>query len=167
MDKTTTLVHGFCQLSRQWLTWLRLGGWHSVTAAGTRRAIGMNCACCGSAALTERREVTARGYRRFRCRTYGRQFDERGGGVLNLTCLPSDVIAFVMFCRLRYRLILRDLSEILALRGIEVSHEAVRDWEAKLLPVMGDALRKRQYGTRRGSGTSWHVDEIYLKVRGS
>ena len=94
-------------------------------------------------------------------------YDERGGGVLNQTCLPSDVIAFVVFCLLRYRLILRDLSEILALRGIEVSHEAVRDWEAKLLPVMGDALRKRQYGTRRGSGTSWHVDEIYLKVRGS
>ena len=58
----------------------------------------------------------------FRCRTCGRQFNERGGGVLNRTCLPSDVIAFVVFCRLRYRLTLRDLSEIMALRGIEVSH---------------------------------------------
>ena len=55
------------------------------------------------------------------------------------------MIAFVVFCRLRYRLTLRDLSEIMALRGIEVSHEAVRDWEAKLLPVMGDALRKRRF----------------------
>ena len=86
--------------------------------------------------------------------------------MLNRTCLPSDVIAFVVFCRQRYRLTLRDLSEILALRGIEVSYEAIRDWEAKLLPVMGDALRKRRHGTRRGSGTSWHVDETYLKVRG-
>ncbi len=126
----------------------------------------MNCVCCGSAAVTERPEVTARGYRRFRCRTCGRQFNERSAGVLNRTCLPSDVIAFVVFCRLRYRLTLRDLSEIMALRGIEVSHEAVRDWEAKLLPVMGDALRKRRHGTRRGSGASWHVDETYLKVRG-
>ncbi len=42
---------------------------------------------------------------------------------------------------LRYRLTLRDLSEIMALRGIEVSHEPVRDREAKLLPVMGDELR--------------------------
>ena len=126
----------------------------------------MNCVCCGSAAVTERREVTARGYRRFRCRDCGRQFNERSGGVLNRTCLPSDVIAFVVFCRLRYRLTLRDLSEIMALRGIEVSYEAVRGWEAKLLPVMGDALRKRRHGTRRGSGGSWHVDETYLKVRG-
>ena len=52
----------------------------------------------------------------------------------------------------------------MALRGLEISHEAVRDWEAKLLPVMGDALRR--HGRRRGCGTSWYVDETYLKVRG-
>jgi transposase-like protein len=77
-----------------------------------------------------------------------------------------DIIAFVVFCRLRYRLTLRDLSEIMALRGIEISHEAVRDWEAKLVPVVGDALRKRRNGTRRGAGVSWYIDETYLKVRG-
>ena len=126
----------------------------------------MNCVYCGSRAVTERREVTARGYRRFRCRDCGRQFNERSNGVLNRTCLPSDIIAFVVFCRLRYRLTLRDLSEVMALRGIEVSHEAIRDWEAKLLPVMGDALRKRRHGTRRGAGISWYIDETYLKVRG-
>ena len=48
-----------------------------------------------------------------------------------------------------------------------MSHEAVGDWETKLLPVMGDELRKRRHGTRRGSGMSWYVDETYLKVRGS
>ena len=86
--------------------------------------------------------------------------------MLNRACLPSDIRAFVVFCRLRYRLTLRDLSEIMALRGIEISHEAIRDWETRLLPVMGDALRKCQHGNRRGAGTSWYVDEIYLKVRG-
>src|SRR6195952_6103437 len=115
----------------------------------------MNCVCCGSMAVTERREVTARGYRRFRCRPCTGQFNERSAGVLNRTCLPSDVIAFVVFCRLRYRLTLRDLSEIMALRGIEVSYEAVRDWETKLLPIMGEELLKRRRGTRRGSGKSW------------
>jgi transposase-like protein len=95
----------------------------------------MDCVWCQSLAVTERAEVTARGYRRFRCRDCGRQFNERSGGVLNRTSLPSDIITFVVFCRLRYRLTLRALSEIMALRGIEVSHEAVRDWEAKPLPV--------------------------------
>lgn len=127
----------------------------------------MNCFCCGSAAVTERPAVTARGYRRVRCRDCGRQFNERSAGVLNRTCLPSDIIAFVVFCRLRYRLTLRDLSEILALRGIEVSHEGVREWEAKLLPIMGNELRKRRHSTRRGAGRSWYVDATYLKVRGS
>ena len=56
----------------------------------------MNCVYCGSVAVTVRPEVTARGYRRFRCRTCGRQFNERSGGVLNRTCLPSNVIAFVV-----------------------------------------------------------------------
>lgn len=106
------------------------------------------------------------GFRRFGCGACGRQFNERSGGVLNRAALPSDVIAFVVFCRLRYRLTLRDLSEIMALRGIEVSYEAVRDWEAKLLPVLGDEVRKRRFGKRRVSETSWYVDETYLKVRG-
>jgi hypothetical protein len=38
---------------------------------------------CGSKAVTERREVTARGYRRFRCRDCRRQFNKRSNGVLN------------------------------------------------------------------------------------
>ena len=47
-----------------------------------------------------------------------------------------------------------------------MSHEAVRDWETKLLPIVGAELRKRRHGRRRGPGASWYVDETYLKVRG-
>jgi putative transposase len=86
--------------------------------------------------------------------------------VLNRTSFPSDIISFVVFCRLRYRLTLRDLSEMLLLRGFIVSHEAVRDWDTKLLPILGDALRKRRHGTGRGAGINWYFDETYLKVRG-
>jgi transposase-like protein len=60
---------------------------------------GMNCVRCGSEAVTQRSEITAQGYRRFRCRDRGRQFNERSGGMLNRTSLPSDIIAFVVFCR--------------------------------------------------------------------
>ena len=126
----------------------------------------MDCVGCGSAAVTERPDLTAQGYHRFRCRDCGKQFNERSDGVLNRASLPSDIIAFVVFCRLRYRLTLRDLSEIMLLRGFTVSHECIRQWEAKLLPVMGEALRKRRHGTGRSSGQSWYVDETYLKVQG-
>jgi Transposase DDE domain len=117
----------------------------------------MNCVGCGWAAMTERPDLIAQGYRRFGCRTCGTQFNERSDDVLNRASLPSDIIAFVVLCRLRYRLTLRDLSEIMLLRGFTVSHECIRRWEAKLLPVMGDALRKRRHGSGRRSGQSWYT----------
>jgi transposase-like protein len=123
----------------------------------------MRCVGCGSAAVSERPERTAHGYRRFRCRACGKQFNERSGGVLNHTQFPSDVIALVVLWRLRYKLSLRDLSEMFLLRGIVFSDEAVRDWEAKLTAVLAESLRRR----RRGKvGRSWYTDETYLKVQG-
>ena len=43
----------------------------------------MRCLECGSEAVTERPERTAQGYRRFRCRTCGKQFNERSNTLLN------------------------------------------------------------------------------------
>ncbi len=85
----------------------------------------MDCVGCGSAAVTERPERTARGYRRFRCRECGKGFNERSGSLLNHAQYPSDVIALVVLWRLRYRLTLRDLAEMFLQRGIVFSHEAV------------------------------------------
>ena len=73
------------------------------------------------------------GYRRFRCRACGKPFNERSGTLLNRTQYPSDVIALVVLWRLRYKLSLRDLPEMFAVRGIVFSYEAVRDWETKLV----------------------------------
>jgi transposase-like protein len=43
-----------------------------------------------------------------------------------------------------------------ALRGLVFSHEAVREWEAKLTPTLAEELRR----CRRGkAGRSWYVDE--------
>src|SRR6202044_3656497 len=61
----------------------------------------MECVGCSSAAVSERSELTAQGYRRFRCRACGKQFNERSAGSLNRTLYPSDVIALVVLWRLR------------------------------------------------------------------
>jgi putative transposase len=116
----------------------------------------MECVGCGSAAVSERSECTAQGYRRFRCRACGKQFNERSAGSLNRTQYPSDVIALVVLWRLRYKLALRDLPEMFLIRGIVFSHEAVRDWEAKLTPALAESLRRRRRGK---AGRSWYVDE--------
>ncbi|WP_404978320.1 DDE-type integrase/transposase/recombinase [Azospirillum brasilense] len=47
-----------------------------------------------------------------------------------------------MLWRLRLKLDLRDLAEILLLRGLVFSHEAVREWEANIAPLLTDALRQ-------------------------
>ena len=104
----------------------------------------MDCVCCGSAAVTERPECTAQGYRRFRCRECGKQFNERSAGLLNRTQFPSDVIVLVVLWRLRCRLTMRDLSEMFLQRGIVFSYEAVREWEAKLAPLLAGELRQRR-----------------------
>src|SRR3954454_23492383 len=123
----------------------------------------MRCIGCGSAAVTQRRERTAQGYKRFRCRACGKQCNERTGTVLNRAQYPSDVIALVVLWRLRYKLSLRDLPEMFALRGMVFSYEAVREWEVKLTPALAEELRRRRRGK---AGRSWHVDETYLKVDG-
>src|SRR5271157_3187194 len=123
----------------------------------------MRCLECDAVEVSERPECTSRGYRRFRCRACGKQFNERSGRILNRTRYPSDVIALVVFWRLRYKLSLRDLSEMFLIRGIEFSYEAARDWEAKLTPALAEDLRR----SRKGKvGRSWYVDETYIRVHG-
>jgi transposase-like protein len=93
-----------------------------------------------------------------------KQFNERSGGVLNRTQYPSDVIAMVVLWRLRYKLSLRDLTEMFQVRGFVFSYEAVRDWEAKLTPALAQELRRRRKGK---VGRSWYIDETHIQVRGN
>jgi putative transposase len=104
-----------------------------------------------STAVSEGCERTTQGYRRFRCRACGKQFNERSESLLNRTQYPSDVIALVVLWRLRYKLSLRDLPEMFLIRGIVFSHEAVRDWEAKLAPGLaeGPELTEHPPGTHK------------------
>jgi transposase-like protein len=83
--------------------------------------------------------------------------------VLNHVQFPTDIVFLVVFFRLRYKLSLRDLAEMFLIRGVVFTHEAVRDWEAKLAPLLVEGLHRR----RRGKvGRCWHTDETYVKVAG-
>jgi putative transposase len=48
-------------------------------------------------------------------------------------------------------------------RGLSFTHEAMREWESKLAPLLSEALRKWRH---RQVGTSWYVDETYVRVQG-
>jgi len=69
----------------------------------------------------------------------------------------------VVLWRLRYALSLRDVVELCMLRGVNITHETVRDWEQRFAPYLIDAMKKRR---RRRCSSRWHVDETYAKVKG-
>lgn len=123
----------------------------------------MRCPHCESTATKERRERTELGYRRFRCGVCHREFNERTGTRFNHLQYPTDVVCLVVLWRVRYKLSLRDLPEMFLERGRVFTHEAVREWEAQLAPVLSERLQKH----RRGRiGPSWYTDETYIKVKG-
>jgi transposase-like protein len=55
---------------------------------------------------------------------------------------------------------LRDVEDLLAERGIIVSYETVRRWVNHFGPRIASELRKR----RPQPHTSWHLDEMYLRI---
>ena len=65
--------------------------------------------------------------------------------------------------RLRYKLSFRDVAEMLLERGYVLTHETVRDWEARFAPLLAERLRAKRRGR---AGVSWYIDETYVKVGG-
>nr|WP_255639419.1 IS6 family transposase [Deinococcus betulae] len=62
----------------------------------------------------------------------------------------------------RFPLSDRDVQELLHQRGIEVSHETLREWCIKCSPLFAQDLRHRE--PRRDS--RWHMDEVSTTVDG-
>ena len=123
----------------------------------------MTCPHCLSKATSRRRGRTELGYRRFRCRSCQRRFNERTGTAFNDIRFPSDIAMLAVLWRLRYKLSFRDVAELLLERGYVLTHETVRDWEARFAPLLAERLRRK----RRGRvGVSWYIDETYVKVGG-
>ena len=69
----------------------------------------------------------------------------------------------VVLWRLRYKLSLRDLTEMFLDRGFAFTLEAVREWEARFAPLVAGKLRAKRKGQ---VGRSWHVVETYMRVGG-
>ena len=75
---------------------------------------------------------------------------------------PADVIRHAVWLYFRFTLSIRDVEELLAQRGVEVSREAVRCWVNKFGPLIAANLRRR-----RGPPTGrWHLDEMVVKIGG-
>jgi putative transposase len=61
-----------------------------------------------------------------------------------------------------YPLSFRHLEEMMQERGVFVDHSTVHRLSLKILPVLARIFRRR----KRPVGTSWRLDETYIKVAG-
>ena len=75
---------------------------------------------------------------------------------------PPEIIQQAIWLYLRFTLSLRDVEDLLAERGVAVSYETVRRWVNHFGPMIAADLRKR----RLKPHTTWHLDEVYLKIDG-
>src|ERR671917_920959 len=74
---------------------------------------------------------------------------------------PPEVIQHaVVWLYLRFTLSYRDVEDLLAERGLEVSHETVRRWVLKFGPAIARRLRRR----RPKPSPRWHLDEMAVRI---
>ncbi|NVO56997.1 IS6 family transposase [Rhodobacteraceae bacterium B1Z28] len=76
---------------------------------------------------------------------------------------PPDVIAYAVWLYFRFPLSLRMVEDLLADRGIIVSHQTVRSWAEKFGREFAKTIRRRSTGKL---GDKWHLDEVVVSIRG-
>src|ERR1700722_18419927 len=69
---------------------------------------------------------------------------------------PPAIIRHAVWLYVRFTLSYRDVEDLLAERGLDISYETVRRWVLKFGPLFARELRRR----RPRPTTRWHLDEM-------
>jgi transposase-like protein len=75
---------------------------------------------------------------------------------------PPEIIRHAIWLYLRFTISYRDVEELLAERGLEVSYETVRRWVLKFRPAIARNLRQQ----RPRPTSTWHLDEMVISTQG-
>ena len=75
---------------------------------------------------------------------------------------PPAIIRHTVWLYLRFTLSYRDVEDLLAERGLDVSYELVRRWVLKFGPLFARELRRR----RHWPTSRWHLDEMAVLIGG-
>ena len=75
---------------------------------------------------------------------------------------PPDIIRHAVWLYLRFTLSFRDVEDLLAERGLDVSYETIRRWVLKFGPLFAKELRRR----RHRPTSHWHLDEMAVLIAG-
>lgn len=75
---------------------------------------------------------------------------------------PAEIISHSVWLYFRFALSFRDVEEMLAMRGVTLSYETIREWCFKFGQTYANGLRRRS----SRPGDRWHLDEVFLKING-
>ena len=75
---------------------------------------------------------------------------------------PPVIIQHAVWLYLRFTLSYRDVEELLAERGLDISYESIRYWVLKFGPVIARRLRR----CRPRPSHRWHLDEMVVRIAG-
>jgi putative transposase len=75
---------------------------------------------------------------------------------------PPEIIRYCVWLYYRFSLSYRDIEEIMAERGIQLTYETVRKWCLKFGQRYANALRRHH----PQPGDKWHLDEVFLTIHG-
>jgi len=76
---------------------------------------------------------------------------------------PPAIIRHAVWLYIRFTLSFRDVEDLLAERGLDVSYETVRRRVLKFGPLFARELRRR----RHRPTSQWHLDEMAVLIAGS
>ena len=119
------------------------------------------CPACQQPA-TKRNGLDRRGRQKYACRPCGRTFTANSASAFSGYRWPADVILTAVRWYLAYPLSSRQVLELLAERGIDISHRTVLDRVQAFAPQLAAEVRRR----RRPVGKRWFVDEVFLFRKG-
>jgi putative transposase len=75
---------------------------------------------------------------------------------------PGEIIQYAVWLYYRFNVSHRDIEDLLAERGIEVSYESIRLWCNKFGPHYTRRLKRRH----QGYGDTFYIDEVFVKIQG-
>ena len=77
---------------------------------------------------------------------------------------PAEIIAHAVWLYFRFPLSLRMVEDMLAARGIVVTHQTIRTWAEKFGRHFANEIRRRSAGRL---GDKWHLDEVVVSIAGT
>ena len=75
---------------------------------------------------------------------------------------PAEIIRYSIWLYHRFSLSFRDVEDLLAERGVQVSYESIRRWCLKFGPRLVQSLKCREGRL----GDTWYVDEVFITIHG-